>query len=52
VLERLVSMDPATGEVGTTVAPSGTVNVTGLASEGETVWVADVVAGTLTRLTD
>ncbi len=31
--------------------PTGTVNVTGLASEGGTVWVADVVAGALSRLT-
>lgn len=51
VLETLVSVDPATGELGPAVAPTGAVNVTGLASEGGTVWVADVVAGTLSRLT-
>ena len=49
VLEQLVSVDPATGEVGTSIVPTRTVNVTGLASEGETVWIADVVAGTLAR---
>ena len=51
VLETLVSVDPATGELGESVAPTGTVNVNGLASEGETVWIADVVAGVLSRLT-
>ena len=51
VLETLVSVDPATGELGESVAPTGTVNVNGLASEGETVWIADVVAGILTRST-
>jgi hypothetical protein len=52
VLERLVSVDPATGELGASLAPTETVNVNGLASEGETVWVADVVAGVLSRLAD
>jgi streptogramin lyase len=50
VLERLVSVDPASGELGGEHVPTETVNVTGLAAEGDAVWIADVVAGVLTRL--
>jgi outer membrane protein assembly factor BamB len=50
VLERLVSVDTASGELGAEHTPTGTVNVTGLAAEGEDVWIADVVAGVLSRL--
>jgi streptogramin lyase len=50
VLERLVSVDPASGELGAEHVPTGTVNVTGLAAEGHDVWIADVVAGVLSRL--
>jgi outer membrane protein assembly factor BamB len=50
VLERLVSVDPASGELGAEHAPTGAVNVNGLAAEGEDVWIADVVAGVLSRL--
>jgi hypothetical protein len=50
VLERLVSIDPASGELDAEHVPTGTVNVTGLAAEGDAVWVADVVAGVLSRL--
>jgi hypothetical protein len=30
--------------------PTETVNVTGLAADGQDVWIADVVAGVLSRL--
>jgi hypothetical protein len=50
VLERLVSVNPVSGELGSEHVPTDVVNVTGLAAEGEDVWVADVVAGVLSRL--
>ena len=50
VLERLVSVDPASGELGTEHVPTDEVNVNGLAAEGEDVWIADVVSGVLSRL--
>jgi sugar lactone lactonase YvrE len=50
VLERLVSVDPATGELGAEHVPTETVNVTGLAAGGQVVWIADVVAGVLSRV--
>jgi DNA-binding beta-propeller fold protein YncE len=50
VLERLVSVDPANGQLGAEHVPTDAVNVTGLAAEGEDVWIADVVAGVLSRL--
>jgi glutamine cyclotransferase len=50
VLERLVSVDAASGALREELAPSETVTVNGLASDGEAAWIADVVAGVLSRL--
>jgi streptogramin lyase len=50
VLERLVSVDPASGALGAEHVPADTVNVTGLAAEGDEVWIADVAAGVLSRI--
>jgi hypothetical protein len=50
VLERLVSVDAASGAIREELAPSQTVNVNGLATDGEAVWIADVVAGVLSAL--
>jgi sugar lactone lactonase YvrE len=49
-LERLVRVDPTTGKIEDSVVPTGQVFVTGLATEGSRLWVADTVDGVLVRL--
>jgi streptogramin lyase len=49
-LERLVRVDPASGKIADSVTPNGPVFVTGLATEGGRLWVADTVNGVLLRL--
>jgi sugar lactone lactonase YvrE len=50
VLERLLAVDPATNAIVETIAPTGRLVVDGTASDGQTLWIADVVGGRLYRL--
>jgi hypothetical protein len=43
-------VDPASGKIADSVTPNGPVFVTGLATEGGRLWVADTVNGVLLRL--
>jgi streptogramin lyase len=49
-LERLVAVDAEGGEPGEQVTPTELVTVTGMATDGTALWIADVVAGALTRV--
>ena len=48
-LERLVPIDAESGELGDAVLPTEPVSVTGMATDGKALWIADVVGGRLTR---
>lgn len=48
-LEQLLPVDAESGEPGEAVLPAEPVNVTGMATDGSGLWIADVVAGKLTH---
>ena len=50
VLEHLYAVDPATTTIAETLAPIGRLVVDGVATDGTTLWIADVVGGRLYRL--
>jgi streptogramin lyase len=50
VLEHLYAVDPATTTIAETLAPTGRLVVDGVATDGTTLWIADVVGGRLYRL--
>jgi hypothetical protein len=50
VLEHLYAVDPATTGIAQTLAPTGRLVVDGVATDGTTLWIADVVNGRLYRL--
>jgi virginiamycin B lyase len=50
VLARLIAVDPATNTVVETLVPTGRLTIDGVATDGRTIWIADVAAGRLFRL--
>jgi streptogramin lyase len=50
VLEHLFAVDPATASVAQTLTPTGGLVVDGVATDGATLWIADLVSGRLYRL--
>ena len=51
VLERLLAVDPATNTIVETVVPTRRLVVDGTASDGRSLWLADLVGGRLYRVT-
>jgi sugar lactone lactonase YvrE len=50
VLERLYAVNPATNAIVETLTPAGRIVVDGVATDGTTLWIADVSGGRLYRL--
>ncbi len=50
-LDRLLRIDPLTNAVTATIRPTARVVVTGTASTGEALWIADTAGGRLYRIT-
>jgi sugar lactone lactonase YvrE len=49
ILDRVLRVDPATKTVAEVIRPTARVAVTGVASDGAHVWLADTAAGRLYR---
>jgi streptogramin lyase len=50
VIEHLYGVDPATNQIAQTLTPTGRLVLDGLATDGTTLWIADVSGGRLYRL--
>jgi sugar lactone lactonase YvrE len=50
VMEHLYAVNPATSAIAETVTPTGRLVVDGVATDGTTLWIADVSGGRLYRL--
>ena len=50
MLEHLYAVNPATNAIAETLTPTGRLVVDGVATDGTTLWIADVSGGRLYRL--